>query len=331
MLISAGWMGGAGGAERALYSILRSLQQDEVDVVVRHRLDGEWSRATSARVALVDSPHWWGAGHEQGIKGRILQRVVNPARRLVHPRYDLYLQFLSGAFVAPAARASVRLLIPSGNQVPEHIADRFDAVAMQAPDNESLVPTSTRAVLLAPPVFDLAREAEPPAVALPDAFLLTVFNPYDPIKGMQDLAAVLATAPLPLVWCHSEATVKFEIPASLLEHPRIVHVTDANPAQLRHLYERCAAYVSFSLTEGFGWSAADALRYSPAVATRRIGLFSDEAAWRQPGVLTVGDDGGIDWKQLLGEACPPSRRDLGVIDGRTFRARLTEIVESFDG
>ena len=38
VLISAGWLGGAGGAERALYSILRALDGDRVEVVVRERL-----------------------------------------------------------------------------------------------------------------------------------------------------------------------------------------------------------------------------------------------------------------------------------------------------
>ena len=40
ILISAGWLGGAGGAERALYSILRALGGHDVDVVVRQRLGG---------------------------------------------------------------------------------------------------------------------------------------------------------------------------------------------------------------------------------------------------------------------------------------------------
>lgn len=277
MLISAGWLGGSGGAERALYSVLRALDGDRVDVVVREHLAGAWSiTPAGVRVSSPFDREWWGAGHRKGAKGFVLQRVANPVRRVVHGRYDVYLQFLAGATISSAARADVRLVIPSGNAVAPEVADRFDAVAMQAPDNARLVPPGVRAVLLPPPVFDLATRRETPSVPVPDRYLLTVFNPYDPVKGLADLKRAADEAPLPFVWCHSQATLRFDIPVELREHPRIHHVTDATPAQLRFLYENCAAYVAFSRTEGFGWSAADALRYAPAVATRPIGVFSND-------------------------------------------------------
>lgn len=326
VLISAGWLGGAGGAERALYSILRALSDDDVELVVRERLEGAWSVIPDGvRVSSPLDAQWWGAGHRSGVKGALLQHVANPVRRLVHKRFDAYIQFFAGATVFPAAHTQVRLLIPSGNVLTAEVATRFDAVAMQAPDNVRLVPSGAGAVLLPPPVYDLAPEAQVPDVALPERYLLTVFNPYDPIKGLADLRRAADAAPLPIVWCHSEATVRFEIPKDLREHPQICHVTDATPAQLRYLYENCAAYVSFSLTEGFGWSAADALRYSPAVATRPIGVFSNEAAW-QPGVTLIGDKGIVDWERLLGDACAPATRDLAILEGSSFRDGLERVV-----
>ena len=322
VLVSAGWMGGAGGAERALHSIARALSSDSVDIVVRERLGGPWAIAPEgATVSLASDRRWWGAGHASGSKGLVLQRVANPVRRALGARYDIYLQFLSGAHIGGAARADVRLLIPSGNRVPDAKARHFDAVAMQAPDNAHLVPSGMRGVLLPPPVYDLAPFAERPERVLPDSFILTVFNPYDPIKGMQELARSVDASPLPIVWCHSQATVRFDIPHALLEHPRIVHVVDASPAELRYLYETCAAYVSFSLTEGFGWSTADALRYSPAVASRPIGVFSNHGAW-QPGTVRIGPDGRVDWQELLEGACSPSARDLAVLDGASFMSAL---------
>ena len=326
LLISAGWLGGSGGAERALYSILRSLAEDQVDVVVRQHLDGAWAvTPPGVRVSSPYEPQWWGAGHRVGVKGQLLQKVANPVRRAVHPRYDAYLQFLAGALIAPAARADVRLVIPSGNVVDPVVAERFDAVAMQAPDNVRLVPPGVRSVLLAPPVFDLADMADPPREAVPPEYLLTVFNPYDPVKGLVDLGRAADEAPLPFVWCHSQATLRFDVPPELLEHPRIHHVRDATPGQLRYLYEHCSAYVSFSLSEGFGWSAADALRYSPALATRPIGLFSNESAW-QPGVVRIPDSGQVDWDLLLREAADPTLRDLSTLDAVTFRDRLHDVV-----
>ena len=328
---SAGCLGGGGGAERPLYSTLRALDGDDVSFVVRERLDGAWSVTPAAvRVSPPAGVRWWGAGHRSGFKGAVLQRVANPLRRAVNGRYDVYLQFLAGATLSSAVRADARLVVPSGNVIANSVADHFDAVAMQAPDNSRLVPPGARSVLLPPPVYDLAPETKAPAGPLPERYLLTVFNPYDPIKGLAELQGAADEAPLPIVWCHSQATVRFEIPHDLRSHPRIHHVTDATPAQLRYLYENCAAYVSFSLTEGFGWSAADALRYSPAVATRPIGVFSNQSAW-QPGVAEISDAGEIDWDQLLEGACEPRVRDLGILDGGSFRLRLVEVVRELRG
>lgn len=333
VLVSSGFLGGAGGAERALQSITRALSEAgaDVDVVVRTRLGGAWATLPpGVGLATAEDWRWWGAGHRSGPKGLVLQTLLNPLRRLVNGRYDAQLQFLAGATIAGAAHVGPRFLIPSGNVIDRATAQRFDAIAMQAPDNDRLVPNGVPAVLLPPPVFDLSADSEPPHVDLPRRFLLTVFNPYDPIKGMAELERAAAEAPLPIVWCHSEATVRFEIPPALARHPKIVHVLDATPSQLRYLYERCSGYASFSLTEGFGWSAADALRYSPAVITRSIGVFSNKAAV-QPGVTLIGDDGAVDWENALSAGCEPRDRDLSVIDGthfpETFRAAVTE----FDG
>lgn len=326
MLISAGWLGGAGGAERALYSILRALEGDRVEVVVRERLAGAWSvTPPGVRVSSPFDKEWWGAGHRAGAKGFALQRLANPVRRALHGRYDVYLQFLAGATIAPAARPAVSLVIPSGNAVAPEVARGFDAVAMQAPDNARLVPHGVGSVLLPPPVFDLAPRPEAPGVPVPDRYFLTVFNPYDPVKGLDDLKQAADEAPLPFVWCHSQATLRFDVPLELREHPRIHHVTDATPPQLRHLYENCAAYASFSRTEGFGWSAADALRYAPAVATRPIGVFSNASAW-QPGAFRLPESGRVDWDLLLDGASDPAERDLSALDPTAFRRRLHEVV-----
>jgi hypothetical protein len=239
----------------------------------------------------------------------------------MHTRYDVYLQFLAGANISSAARAGSRLVIPSGNSIAPDVGARFDAVAMQAPDNAALVPAGVRSVLLSPPVFDLAPQAEVPPVPIPDKYFLTVFNPYDRIKGSDDLEVAADEAPFPFVWCHSEATIRFDIPDSLRQHPRIHHVVDATPAQLRGLYENSAAYVSFSRSEGFGWSAADALRYSPAVATRPIGIFSNDTVW-QDGTVKIPDSGIIDWDEVIRAASSPALRDLTVLDSAAFRRRL---------
>lgn len=326
VLISANILGGAGGAERALYSILHALGGDGVDLVVRRRLPGELAAVPDGvRVRTPTNPRWWGASHTGDLKAIALQQVINPMRRLSSSRYDVYLQFFAGAYVAPAARCGLRLLVPSGNKVPQGLASRFDFVAMQAPGNEALLDGATPRLLLPPPVLDLPDGSEGLHQSLPEEFFLTVFNPYDPIKGVEDLRTALRTTPLPIVWCHSDRSLSFDIPGDLANHPSVVHVCDATAAQLRHLYERTQAYLSFSRTEGFGWATADALRYSRAVVTRPIGIFSNQEAW-QEGTFAVGHDWTVDWGAVLatcGDAA--ARRDLDWMSAAHFRERLLAI------
>lgn len=323
VLISAGWLGGAGGAERALHSVLRALEDDDVDVVVRQRLGGPLAK-TGPRTHLYPPLGWrWrAAARESGVKGLLIQRVLNPVRARILPRYDVYLQFFHGPNLNPTIRARVRLLIPSGYEVPLEVAARYDAVALQSPDNVRFVPEGSPTVLLPPPVYDLAETAEAPAVDLPEHFYLTVFNPYGDVKGTDDLARVAATAPHPIVWCHSQATVRFEIPKALADHPRIIHVDDPTPAEMRYLYERCAGYVSLSRSEGFGWSIADALRYSPAVFSRRIGVLTfPQAADAAPSDFK--DELDFEWQLPPDLGAGP--RDLTWLSGPKFRERLRQI------
>lgn len=323
VLISAGWLGGAGGAERALHSVLRALEDDDVDVVVRQRLGGPLAK-TGPRTRLYPPLGWrWrAAARESGVKGTLIQRVLNPVRARILPRYDVYLQFFAGPNLNPTIRAGVRLLVPSGNVVRSEVAARYDYIALQAPDNDRFVADGTPTVLLPPPVYDLAEIAEAPAADLPELFYLTAFNPYGDVKGTDDLARVADDAPHPTVWCHSQATVRFAISEVLESHPNIVHVEDPTPPQMRWLYEHCLAYVSVSRTEGFGWSIVDALRYSPMVFSRSIGvLTSPEAAATAP--CQLSDDLEFEWTPA--PALNQRPRALPWLSGPRFRATLLEL------
>lgn len=329
VLVSAAWMGGAGGAERALHSVLRALSDDQVDVVVRQRLSGPYAKVGShVRVFSLFDWQWRWANMRSGLKGSFAQRVINPFRRMILPRYDVYLQFFSGADLNDAVRADVRLLIPSGNEVPSKVASRYDGIAMQAPDNLRFIPEDARTVLLPPPVYDLSDHAECPAGELPERFYLTVFNPYGGVKGTDDLAKVVDEAPHPFVWCHSEATESHAIPEALTDHARITHVVDATPAELRYLYERCEGYVSVSKTEGFGWSIADALRYSPAIFSRRVGVLTFPEA-DMTSKCEVSEKLQFDWtrKPQSVETADPSAcglHDLDWISPQRFRSTLAD-------
>lgn len=261
-----------------------------------------------------------------GLKGKVVQRLLNPLRRRLTQHYDVYLQFHAGPNVGGAVDAAVRLLIPSGNPIDEVRARGFDYVALQAPDNADLVAEGILTVLLPPPLYELSPVSEPPGIELPEEYYLTVFNPYGPVKGTEDLARVIDHAPHPIVWCHSQQTVRFDIPVPLLGHPNLIHVVDAEPSQLRYLYENCLAYLSFSKSEGFGWSTADALRYSPSVVSRKIGILSfPESA--SAAVYGVSDEWSFDWGDLRDHDLPQSQ-DLGWVSPREFRERVEALVLS---
>lgn len=321
VLVSAGWLGGAGGAERALYSVLRALGPDKVDVVVREQLGGPFAEVgNSTRVYSLLDWRWKASSRTSGVKGALIQGILNPIRRRILPHYDVSLQFFSGGNVNPAVNADVRLVIPSGLTISPEMARKFDLVALQAPDNVELAPPGAPTVLLPPPLFDLADHAEELAQPVPERYYLTVFNPYGPVKGAEDLARAADVAPYPIVWCHSQRTLQWPIPFGLDQHPNVVHVDDPAPAQMRHLYENTLAYLSFSKTEGFGWSTADGLRYSGAVVSRAIGILSFDEAW-QDRVFRVGDEWEVDWSAL--PVTPlPAGRDLSWVSPSHFRERL---------
>ncbi len=111
VLVSARWLGGAGGAARALHSMLRALPDDDVDVVVRERLGGRLSEVgPRVRVFPMSDSRWKAAAMESGPKGAFVQRVLNPIRSRLLPRYDVYLQFWGGPRLGRTVRAGVRLI-----------------------------------------------------------------------------------------------------------------------------------------------------------------------------------------------------------------------------
>lgn len=325
VLVSAGTMGGPGGAQRALASMLRALSDDQVDVVARRVVDP--SPPGAHRIWSSRHWRWVGSSSTVGRNGRIA-RVLNPARARLFPGYDVHIRLFQGAEVNPAVRAAVRLLVPSGNPVDSATARGFDAIAMQAPDNIAFVPEGARPTLLPPPLYAVSEESHQPSTPVPADFYLTAFNPYGAIKGDDDLARAAEHSALPIVWCHSDRGVTTRVPDTLRHHRRIVHVTDPTPAELRWLYERCAAYLCFSKSEGFGWSIADGLRHSPVVVSRDVGILTHPGARELPGIIRVDDGWQVDWSTLPMTRGALPERDLTFQAPETFRRNLAALTSS---
>lgn len=323
VLISAGWYGGPGGAQRALHSIIRALPTDDVTVVARRQHPGPLA-GVARQPRLFARQHWRWRGSSSTIgRSGVAARLLNPLRRLFSRRYDVYLQLFQGADLNSVVKARVRLLVPSGNEISSAMAAPFDYIALQAPDNERFVPAGHRGVLVPPPVFPPAETSSPVSFDLPDAFDLTVFNPYHAIKGLDDLRSAVDSAVRPIVWCYSNRSLSFDVEPGLLTHPTLIHGVNLSPAEIRYLYEHATAYLCFSRTEGFGWAIADGLRYCPAVVSRRIGVLTYPEA-RQDGVTLVETWDGSPWGQSA-SITRGTKRDLSFIAPPMFRQRLLEL------
>lgn len=266
ILVATRSFGGAGGIQRHVASVIRSLgDRHEIDVCARLVETGEYG-AQPARGRLVPLDEW----RTSRFRRRWGQRVRARAERTIlrrPPPYDVYLHYQYSAWLGRRFPATVAFAVPCGAGVAAYEAD-CDAVLLEAPDNVQWVDDHSKAVLLPPPLEPPSAHAE--EVDAPDDFFLTVFNSHSAGKGLDDLVGVAARSPIPIVWCRSTRWEHPE-PGSL---PGVVTMDDLSQAQLRWLYERCRAYVSFDRSPGFGWALADALQYGAPALTRARGVMT---------------------------------------------------------
>lgn len=256
ILISTHHFGGAGGIQRHVASTIACLgARHEIDVYASKVVDTGYAVRPAHGEVL---PKWrW--------SDKVRRRLFGPRG----PRYDAYLHYQHGLNVQHRYDVGVRVVIPCGDEVRsyEHM---FDAVLLEAPDNAHYVIDQSKAVLLPPPLNVPADHREPVA-GIPDEFFLTIFNPHHPRKGLADLREVAPKSPVPFVWCRSE---RFAVDHRANDLDGIVELTDLSQEELRFLYERCRAYVSFDHNQGFGWSLADALQYGVPTLSRRRGVMT---------------------------------------------------------
>lgn len=325
VLISTPWIGGAGGIERYAHAAAHALSKTaDVTLVYDEDKSGSWSQLPDSVTAIQSEEFRRATGPRSRRPRWLARRGRRTPSILVPTEFDLHLALAKRPALRKIAEARFSLIVPGGKSVGPKTLPFYDAVAAEAPSNMEFLQTAGRVVLLPPPLADLA-EAVPPTGDLPDNFLLTVFNPYGPIKGQDVLESVIDELPLTLVWVHSTRTIDFEISTKLRHHRRIVHLDDPSPGQIRWLYERTAAYISFSRSEGFGWAVADALRYSTRVLSRKTGVMSFPEARALPGVSTY-DDADELTACLSHERADETPRDLRWLSTVTFAERIEKLI-----
>jgi hypothetical protein len=314
--------------ERALHDMTIALAGagDRVDIDALRTVPGTWT-IDPDRFQRVPTWRMRGAGRSASDPGARLLRIARPVRRAVSPHYDVHIGFRWSRDITGLVRATRQWVNPSGLPFTPADLAPYDAAAMQAPDNTRLVPVGMPTVLLPPPLLGLADSADRPS-GIPNDFILTVFHAQHAIKGGAELASLVETSPLPVVWCTPANAPTVGVADGLIGHPRLIMVHEPTRAQLRYLYEKAYAYVSLSLHEGFGWAIADALRYTPRVFSRRVGVLSfDEAL--QPGVTVLDPErgvSGVDWDSAESNVAPTDGRDLEWLSARAFRERVVDLL-----
>lgn len=316
-IISTPWLGGVGGLERYVYSLLQSLRGDCVHLCAGRRIETGFFR-DSQNLTLV--PDVW-SKHPRPRPWRVWRRVKSVVSHVKTPplgTFDAYIHLYHGPFVGHLLTAKARIVVPCGNML-EELEDDFDVVANEAPGN-SYGRMEKKAIVLPPPVFPMAEHSQV-IPGLPDLYFLTVFNPYGPVKGSDVLQSILDDLPHPLVWCMSNRTQAMT--GGLIMHPKLITLQDVSQEELRFLYENCKAYVCFSRKEGFGWAIADALLFRKPILSRRIGVLS-----------FFGKVSGIsyyetpeDLRRLLRrETLPEPVCDLSIFATQEFRSQLEDVI-----
>jgi hypothetical protein len=303
ILIATPFLGGSGGIERHVASTIACLgQRHEIDVCVMKVSSKGYA---VEHVNVLPRERWQG----------------KPPRR--RPRrdapYDAYLHYNHIDDVQDRFNVGVRMTIPCGDDI-RHLEEGFDAVLLEAPDNAQFVQDQSKAVLFPPPL-NVPAARSVPIDDVPDEFFLTIFNTHHARKGLEDLRAVASKCPVPILWCRS---TQYQLPCRRDELDGIVLREDQTQEELRFLYERCRAYISFDRSPGFGWSLADALQYGAATLSRAKGVMT------LPGLDTTGCsifETNDELAQLLQrDDFTRVERDLGDLTPQRFVQRFEALV-----
>lgn len=314
--ITVARLGGDGGVARNVYTVVRALQNHSIDIyAMQFVVRGFVPEGENLKI------RWFEQLDETTI-GIEIDRDKS---------YDLYIYCASRApvYIGNQLNAKKRAIIPSGNDI-RPIEKWFDYVLCQSEDGTRYFEDSKKGVLVRPCVIVPVDRIEK-VNGLPEAFFLTVFNPYDlnrhyedgfkPCKGHDLLYEMADYFSMPLVWCHCDESV--EIAHNLKEHPNIIHMHNLEQEKMYYLYEHCTAYIGFSREEGFGWAVADALMHDKPVISRRVGVISSFP--RQEKGLYIYENSG-ELKELVGlRSFQKGNYDMRGFSAEAFENKITAL------
>jgi len=297
ILISSAFFGGVGGVEKLLRSIIESMPDALFHVQAREtRTEGFLPRSRNYLL------NWLPA------KGTHL---------------DLYVYFAGGGrppYLGDQYDFSTSIVDTCGADIRD-IEDRFDWVAIQT-GNAGRYARQESKWVLAFPSMRLTFPAGRRPVALPEKYFVTVFNPYsDKLKGGDVVFRAAEHAAVPIVWCYSDKS-GLSFPG-LTEHPNVIQLKNLTQEELYYVYEHALAYISFSHSEGLGWSIAEAFYSGLPLITREVGFVT--YIKDQPGVFVYREESELFERVGHTDFAPP-RYDYEHLDRNSFEKVFERII-----
>lgn len=297
ILISSAFFGGVGGVEKLLKTIIESMPDALFYVHAREvRTEGFVPRT----------------------RNYLLNWLPRPGTAL-----DLYVYFAGGgrpAYLGGRYAFASSIIDTCGANIRD-IEDRFDWVAIQT-GNAGRYSKREDKWVLAFPSMRLTFPAARKPVDLPEKYFVTVFNPYsDKLKGGDVVFRAAEHAAAPIVWCYSDKSgLKF---AGLMDHPNVIQLKNLSQEELYYVYEHALAYISFSHSEGLGWSIAEAFYTGLPIISREVGFVTHIKD--QPGVFVYREEAELFERVGRLDFAPP-RYDYDYLDRNSFENVFERII-----
>ncbi|MBU0762880.1 MAG: hypothetical protein KKD39_07620 [Candidatus Altiarchaeota archaeon] len=245
IVVSAGYCGGIGGAERNLKAMIESMPEHEFHIMAKK---------------VVNTGYFPGSGNFR------LNETLDKDEE-----YDLYIYMRAGKppYVGDRYNFRKKAIIQSGNPVFD-LEKKFDYIIMQGIDGLKLCSRKDKCKIVVADPRTTWPEKLKKVEGLPKKFYLTVFNPYHPLKGAHILYMVAKYSKYPMIWCYNSSS---ELDYSNIgEIENVLQLHNLPQEKLYYIYSKATAYVSFSLSEGYGWAIADAIALNLPIVSRSIGV-----------------------------------------------------------
>lgn len=297
ILISSAFFGGVGGVEKLLKTLIESMPDALFHIHAREvRTEG-----------FVPRTHNF-----------LLNWLPRRSSRL-----DLYVYFPGGGkppYLGDDFAFRSSIIDTCGADIRD-IEDRFEWVAIQTGNAERYSQRPEKWIL-AFPSMRLTFPAGRKPVDLPEKYFVTVFNPYsDKLKGGDVVFRAAEHAAVPIVWCYSDKSgLKF---TGLTQHPNVIQLKNLSQEELYYVYDHAMAYISFSHSEGLGWSIAEAYYTGLPIISREVGFVT--YIKHQPGVFVYREEAELFERVGRLDFDPPSY-DHTYLDQNSFNNVFERII-----